>query len=113
MALSPILYTYGIIFSLIKGKFSEYNRNLAIGKDQYGNALGKYLFNHTLITEWSNNYFGNIDETISSVIGKNKRDGTLTKTGRVLDKILDKIDRNHSIRSIDENVHQLTKTIKK
>lgn len=113
MALSPFLYIYGILFSLIKGQFNQYNRNLAIGKDQYGNALGKYLFNQILITSWSQNYFGNIDETISSVIGKNKRDGTLTKTGKVLDKILNAIDPNHSIRSIDENVHQLTKTIKK
>ena len=36
--------------------------------------------------------------------GKNERDGTLTKTGKVLVWILDKIDNNHSIKSIDEKV---------
>jgi len=43
---------------------------------------------------------GNIDETISSVLGKNQRFGHLTKFGKVICKILDTIDKNHCEKSI-------------
>jgi hypothetical protein len=49
------------------------------------------------------NKFGNEDETISGVIGKNKRLNTLTFAGRLLDKLLDTIDKNHSIDAIEED----------
>lgn len=101
---SPFLWIYGIIYSSIFGGRKKYLKDLALAKDQYGNAVGKFAFNSFLIK--SNGYkFGNIDETISSCIGKNKKLGTLTFLGRFLDKILDLIDDNHSLESIDENVN--------
>ena len=102
VAFAPIMYIYGIARSLFNRHFNKWNRDLAISKDQYGNALGKYLFNDLLITKNSVHFFGNIDETISSVIGKNNRDGALSIVGRFVDKILNAIDKNHSIKSIDE-----------
>ena len=78
LVLAPILYTFGAICSLFTGEFNQWNKDLAIAKDQYGNTLGKYFFNCTLITNLSKHAFGNNDETISSVIGKNKKDNTLT-----------------------------------
>ena len=45
--------------------------------------------------------FGNRDETISSALGRNKRLGTLTRFGIFIDKILDKLDPDHSLNSID------------
>lgn len=101
--LTPILYSYGIVVAIFKGEFSEYNKNLAIAKDQYGNALGKYLFNQLLIKK-EGYKFGNIDETISSVIGKNKLKSTLTMVGKIIDKILNSIEKDHSIKSIDETI---------
>ena len=47
---------------------------------------------------------GNINETISSVLGKNQRDETLTKFGMLITKILDRMDENHCKESINENV---------
>ena len=47
--------------------------------------------------------FGNPDETISSVIGKNKRANALTKTGRALSFLLDWVDSNHSLKSIEDD----------
>jgi 8-oxo-dGTP diphosphatase len=102
VALSPILYLYGTVRSLLKCDFNQWNFDLAIAKDQYGNGLGKWLFNDLLITKSSRHPFGNIDETISSVIGKNRVEGTLSFSGKVLDKILEIFDNNHSIESIDE-----------
>jgi hypothetical protein len=49
----------------------------------------------------SKHRFGHPDETISSVLGKNKRDNTLTKLGAILSNVLDFLDENHSIKSIE------------
>lgn len=43
------------------------------------------------------------DETISSVLGKNKLNSTLNTLGKVLCWILDTIDENHCIKSIKQN----------
>lgn len=99
--LSPFLFTYGVISASIKGERKKYLKDLAIAKDQYGNAVGKYVFNHCLITD-DGYKFGNIDETISSVIGKNKARGTLNKSGKLVDKMLEFFEKDHSIKSIDE-----------
>ena len=48
--------------------------------------------------------FGKRKETISSVLGKNQRDKTLTFTGKAIAFILDKIDKNHCQKSIDDLV---------
>lgn len=101
LAMAPFAYIYGSIKALFSNNWNSYNRNLAIAKDQYGNGLCQYLFNDILIKK--NGYkFGNIDETISSVIGKNKSENTLTIAGKCLDKILDVLDPNHSLKSIDK-----------
>ena len=50
----------------------------------------------------NNTQFGNEDETISSVLGKNERMQTLTGLGRVIVSILDFIDPNHALNSIEE-----------
>ena len=100
---APVLYGYGFFASFIKGgskEWNKYNEDLAIAKDQYGNAMGKYLFNWLLIKKDGYN-FGNVDETISSVIGKNKIKGTLTIFGKIMDVILDMLEKDHSIKSID------------
>lgn len=73
---------------------------LATAVDIYGNVACSELFNDTLINKESVDRFGNYGETISSVIGKNKLTKTLTRTGKILDAILDFFDPNHSIKSI-------------
>lgn len=99
--LEPFIYIFSSIVALIKGEWNQYNTDLAIATDQYGNGLSKYLFNIALIKKESTNKFGNIDETISSVIGKNKVAGTLTGLGKTVDFILDLLEPDHSIKSID------------
>ncbi|MDT0622295.1 hypothetical protein [Croceitalea vernalis] len=97
----------GFIFAFLKLLFTKgikgiggYALQLAISIDQLGNVLMQHLFNSIWIK--NNGYqFGNRDETISSAIGKNKELGTLTNFGKVIDKLLDLIDPNHSLNSID------------
>jgi 8-oxo-dGTP diphosphatase len=107
--LEPFIYIQGSFVSYIKGgkkEWNKYNMNLAVSIDQYGNGLSKYLFNKILIKKTSVNKFGNIDETISSVIGKNKLAGTLTWVGKFLDTILDCMESDHSIKSIDNTENE-------
>lgn len=99
--LEPFIYAFGSIIALIKGEWNQYNTDLALATDQYGNGLSKYLFNMILIKKESIHKFGNIDETISSVIGKNKIANTLTWLGTAVDIMLDSLDPDHSIKAID------------
>lgn len=96
-------YIFGTIISINNNEWSKYNRDLALSNDRYGNVLCQYLFNRILITK-KGYKFGNGKETISSCIGKNKKINTLTFLGKFLDKILDLLDNNHSIESIDNNI---------
>ena len=83
---------------------SQYLKEVAYGIDQLGNVVCADLLNLTLIKYKKGSYrFGNPDETISSVLGKNCKLGTLTSVGKILNSILNLIDKNHSINSIEED----------
>ena len=109
VVLLPIGFIWGIGEAFFKRglksawkRLSNYFYDMALSIDQLGNVACKELFNDALILHSSENKFGNPDETISSVLGKNKRDGSLTKAGRILSNILDKLDKNHVTKSIDQ-----------
>src|SRR5680860_1506515 len=99
----PIGFVYGLLHSLftkgIKG-IGEYLLKIAISFDQLGNVIMQHLLN-TLWVKKGRYNFGNRDETISSALGRNKKLGTLTGLGNNIDKLLDDIDPNHSLNSID------------
>jgi hypothetical protein len=77
-----------------------YFRSSAITIDKLANREFRTLWNKTLKKE--NGYkFGSENETISSALGKNQRDNTLTKTGEKLVWLLDKIEKNHCLISIN------------
>jgi len=76
-----------------------YFRDSALTLDKLANREFRTLWNKTLIT-WDGYDFGQENETISSALGKNQRDNTLTKTGKNLVWLLDKIDKNHCENSI-------------
>jgi len=72
----------------------------AIDIDAFGNSNFRTLWNG--LFQRNGVRFGDRNETISSVLGKNQRDGTLTFLGRVLCFILDTIDKNHCKNSIND-----------
>ena len=84
----------------VKNK-SGYFKSSAINLDKFGNREFRTLFNKVLIND-KGYRFGDIEETISSVLGKNQLTGTLTGLGKALVWILDKIDNNHALKSIDK-----------
>lgn len=101
--LSIILIPIGLIYSLFRSDLKSYYWNMAISLDQLGNVCLEALMNDLFIQEWAMNRFGNPDETISSVLGKNQLEGTLKPLGKYLVLLLAKLDNNHSIKSIEED----------
>jgi len=99
----PLGFLYGILYSLFTKGFrgiGEYLLKIAVSIDQLGNVLMQHLLN-ALWVKNGGYKFGNRDETISSALGRNIRLGTLTRFGILIDKILDKLDPDHSLNSID------------
>ena len=77
-----------------------YFMDSAINIDKFGNREFRASLNKCLIKQNSPFRFGDINETISSVLGKNQRFGYLTKFGKIICSILDFIDENHCEKSI-------------
>jgi len=99
----PLGFIYGIFYTLfkrgIKG-WAEFLLEIAVSVDQLGNVLMQHLLNALWVTKGGYR-FGNRDETISSALGRNKTLGTLTGFGKFIDRVLDAIDENHTLDSID------------
>ena len=94
-------------FFIVGLKFKDlgYFKSSAVNLDRFGNSEFRTLFNLT-VKKKEGYKFGNMEETISSVLGKNQRDNTLSFAGKVLVFILDTIDKNHckkSIKTFDKN----------
>ncbi|TGN26762.1 hypothetical protein [Empedobacter tilapiae] len=105
LAVEPINFIYVI---LVKKKFTwkrlnGYFRDEALAIDRFGNSQYRSIFNTWFVAEKGYKH-GNINETISSILGKNEYFDTLTKTGKFLVKILNFIDKNHCAKSIDWDV---------
>ena len=76
----------------------------AIMNDKLSNRLDSALLTKLFITDKSKHKFGNPNETISSVLGKNFLAGTLTEQGYDLCELLNDLQPNHVIKSIDNSV---------
>lgn len=108
--LSAILLPFGFLFGFIKQIYKrQFFRsfrvmdakffNLAASIDRYGNICCAELFNAILIKD-SVYLFGNGQETISSVLGRNLEDGKLTRLGFWLHKLLCWLHKDHCVKSI-------------
>jgi len=104
VALAVVLFPVGVIVAVFT-KWSDlytYFFNVAKGINELGNAVCGNLFNITLIKH-GGYHFGLPGETISSALGKNVERDTLSVAGKVLNAILNKIQANHAIISIQTN----------
>jgi hypothetical protein len=109
--LGPVAFIYTIIRSLVRLSRTEMQMLfgrlfyfMAYSIDQFGNVIGQYLFNDTLITKDSTYKFGNPDVTISAVLGMNKKNKTLSKLGTYICNILNYIDPNHVEKAADSEI---------
>jgi hypothetical protein len=105
---APIGFLYAVIRqNLVKRVYSLsiYFLELALALDNAGNVLMQHVLNDALLIKNQNTYlFGNKMETISSVIGKNLVNHTLSPTGLLLNNFLHWIDKDHSLNSINYEV---------
>ena len=103
------------IFMIIKYLFTGDKRMITVwfwrtarAIDVFANVNGAEFFDAIFIRDGGYK-FGNPKETISSVIGKNQRDNTLSIAGQILRWMLDRIDQDHCLNSIN---YQATNTKK-
>jgi hypothetical protein len=82
--------------------FTNLFKSHALGINQTSNRAFNVLFNDALVKDDTIHSFGDIDETLSSVLGKNKLKNNLTLFGKIIDFILTIFDDNHTIESIDK-----------
>lgn len=101
--LIPISFIFGCISALGKGELTSYFFKCALAIDRSGGAIGSYLLNLIMIKPHGYQ-FGNGKETMSSVIGKNKKNITLIWFGKMINLLLDKIEKDHTLISIDEQI---------
>jgi len=95
------IINYVVVLITSKDHAKGYFRSTAVNIDKFGNREFRTLWNKTLKT--SEGYeFGNPEETISSALGKNERDGTLSRTGKCLAWLLNLLDKDHCQKSIFE-----------
>ena len=108
-----------ICFMVLKYIFTGNKKMLAVWFyrtareiDLFANVVGAEFWNSVFITNGGYK-FGNPKETISSVLGKNQRDKTLTLLGDALRWILDRIDEDHCLNSINDEATNTKKNISK
>lgn len=101
---------FGLLYQLISRgivglwiKFGYICYGTAILIDRWDNMMMGWILNITMIKK-GGHMFGDYNETISSAIGKNLLINKLTLFGRLINKLLEKIDENHAIESIDKKV---------
>jgi len=108
-----------ICFMILKYIFTGNKKMLAVWFyrtareiDLFANVVGAEFWNAVFITDGGYK-FGNPKETISSVLGKNQRDKTLTLLGDALRWVLDRIDEDHCLNSINDDATNTKKDISK
>jgi hypothetical protein len=107
---APIGFVYALIRQTCSSKAKSLNVyfiEVALVLDEVGNVTMQHLLNDILlINDVQTYYFGNKNETISSVIGKNSITNTLSPLGRTLNSFLNFLDKDHSLNSIIYDVKE-------
>ena len=99
LLIPPLTVCNLIIVNRKYGNTKGYFRSTALSIDIWANREFRTLWNYKLRID-SGYEFGKENETISSALGKNQRDNTLTNCGKILVAILDFFDENHCENSI-------------
>ena len=113
--LLPIVATFMVLKFLLTGNkrmISIWFYRTAREIDIFANVNCADFFSAIFIIDGGYK-FGNPKETISSVLGKNQRDKTLSIAGDVLRWMLDRIDKNHCLNSINDKATNTKKDISK
>ena len=103
VVLIPLALIVKVVKAIVTVGFDwSWFMRLAVSLDQLGNVIGDDFFNLLLIQDDLIAPFGDEDETVSSVLGKNYLADNLTMFGRMLRRVLHWLDPNHSVDSIEK-----------
>ena len=109
--LTGVFLIYNVVLMFVGFKFltglknlSTYFYTIAVSLDQYSNVTLYPVLNKFLIKGDNVILFGNEDDTISYVIGRNKYKNSLTKFGKFWAWFLDAVDKNHLDKTIASKI---------
>jgi len=98
-----ILYRTYVTKVYLKGTLTFYFKRMSIVEDQVGNVYGNDMINDFMLKKDTPRYYGFVDETISSATGKAKLREHLGKKGQGVDDMLEFFEKDHSVKSIEED----------
>lgn len=99
----PIYYLITLKWQTGLNHLGDWFKKLAISIDQFGNASAATMLNLALRKKGGID-FGDEDDTISYVIGRNYYHGSLTIFGKIIRLILHIIDRNHVEKAVESKI---------
>ena len=102
--ITPIYYIVNLDW---KGGFKQLNYwflMLAVSIDQFGNVSCAKVLQLTMTKSPDAHPFGNEDDTVSYVLGRNKYKNNLTNFGKFIVWVLHVIDRNHVEKAIESKI---------
>jgi hypothetical protein len=99
VVLLPIGFTFQVIATLFRS-IDTYLFHIAKSIDQHGNLVCAELFNLTLIKR-KGYKFGDMDKTISFVLGVNAETKTLTYLGKKVCNLLNVIEKDHVKKAVE------------
>jgi hypothetical protein len=99
VVLLPIGFTFQVIATLFRS-IDSYLFQIAKSIDQHGNLVCAELFNLTLIKR-KGYKFGDMDKTISFVLGINAEMKTLTYLGKKVGLLLNIIEKDHLKKAVN------------
>lgn len=109
---TPFFNILGLLYSLFRvGSFKGLNSYLltvSISKDQHSNSVLKFLFNDVM-TKKGGYHFGNPDQTLSYVFGKNKELKKLNWFGMFWANFLNRLENNHVENAVTNEENNTTK----
>ena len=106
LLIPTIIVSY--IHLLFKKNAKGYWKQLAIDIDIFGNRAFRSLWNAWFVRGYQ---FGRWGETMSSVLGKNQRDNTLTKGGKFITWVLDTIEKDHCKNAAEKHDFKISTNI--
>jgi hypothetical protein len=103
LIVTPIYYIITFKWKSGAKQLDRWFYKLALSVDQFGNTSTATVLQLTLAKKGGHT-FGNPDDTVSYCLGRLKMQGKLTKTGKLIVKILHILEANHVEKAIEHKI---------
>lgn len=103
LVIQPLYYIFTFKFVGGVKQLNAWFYKMALAIDQFGNVSCSSTL-RLLLTKREGHEFGNEDDTVSYVIGRNKFKNTLTIIGKGIERILNFLDKKHAEKAIEKKI---------